>query len=708
MLHRLFLPLTFTAFLVSPVLANAYSSPLSRSPQKSTQCESGESILWPTRQFQYDSMADAPIGGLSGALDRRMQFASGNLDLVAISNSGKNVRPYMVAALAGMGSPASGATATSCYPPLSFATASVPEATAGTGYSVTLVAKGGQPPYSWSFGQSSLPPGFSINSAGDVTGTPSVAGTYAFNVVVTDSLKTNVIGALTLTVTAPPPTQPPATQPPPTQPPPTQPPPTQPPPTQPPPTQPPTGPATGTALNACRDITSSGTYYLANDVSSPGTCFGIDANNITLNLNGHTITYGTGGGLTPTPAIEAHDPSWTLANSPNYTGNSYSGSVHGGFEAYGGTIVQSSNAAPFSDVFAFGEANYASAPYIHNITATFQNLGAQFYNSLYMPTGAKIENNTIYDNVTNIQHPGQGALSARSQFQGQVIFIAGQENNPVTSGDLISGNKIIGGPQGGIRSVDQYSTITNNDIAVNSFYSNDWCVEISADHSTASGNNCHPTSGRGINIDANYVTVENNTINVTELKQNAEYSGCELGGAYGIRVEYMTLGSSQPGAHTNDTISGNTITVAANDCNALGFDLIYLPASASNINVTGNTVVTTNAGKPNVVDAGFQFDDAWGNGINITGNTITSTDEWMYGWWDGYNGITVGHNTWKGSPPVTFLAQDGGCSPSYNEAGAACPVSINITDNLPNNVSCGANSIATVTIAGQVTQCKPR
>ncbi|MHB1856301.1 MAG: hypothetical protein ACYCPM_02595, partial [Acidobacteriaceae bacterium] len=104
-------------------------------------------------------------------------------------------------------------------------------------------------------------------------------------------------------------------------------------------------------------------------MSSAGTCFGIDANNITLNLNGHTITYGTGGGSTPTPAIEGHDSWWT--GTPNYTGTSYSSSSqHSGLEVYGGNIVQSTNSATFSDVFAFGQGTFSSAPYIHDITAT--------------------------------------------------------------------------------------------------------------------------------------------------------------------------------------------------------------------------------------------------------------------------------------------------------------------------------------------------
>ena len=205
---------------------------------------------------------------------------------------------------------------------------------------------------------------------------------------------------------------------------------------------------------------------------------------------------------------------------------------------------------------------------------------------------------------------------------------------------------------------------------------------------------------------------------MTELKQNSEYSttnpdgsvspGCEIQGAYGIRVEHMPLGSAQPGATTDDNISGNTVTVNATVCNAFGFDIIYMPANASGINITNNTITTTNANQSGVLDAGFQFDDSYGNGVSITDNTITSVNQWLYGWWDGFNNITVGHNTWKGNPPLTVLTGDGGCAPGVSDPGSVCPVSITVTDALPNNVSCGQFSVATVTVNGQVTQCKPQ
>jgi len=47
---------------------------------------------------------------------------------------------------------------------------------------------------------------------------------------------------------------------------------------------------TVTSLTACQPITVPGTYRLDADVTGAGSCFAIDANNVTLMLNGHTVT----------------------------------------------------------------------------------------------------------------------------------------------------------------------------------------------------------------------------------------------------------------------------------------------------------------------------------------------------------------------------------------------------------------------------------
>ena len=62
------------------------------------------------------------------------------------------------------------------------------------GYTFT-VARGGAPPFTWSE-TGALPPGMALSSAGQLTGTPVSAGTYAFTVRVADSSTPAVTGTL--------------------------------------------------------------------------------------------------------------------------------------------------------------------------------------------------------------------------------------------------------------------------------------------------------------------------------------------------------------------------------------------------------------------------------------------------------------------------------------------------------------------------------
>ncbi|HVB85752.1 MAG TPA: putative Ig domain-containing protein [Candidatus Dormibacteraeota bacterium] len=63
---------------------------------------------------------------------------------------------------------------------LSVTTASLPNAAIGTAYTATLAAEGGQPSYSWSVTNGSLPAGLSLNaSTGAITGTPANNATSA-------------------------------------------------------------------------------------------------------------------------------------------------------------------------------------------------------------------------------------------------------------------------------------------------------------------------------------------------------------------------------------------------------------------------------------------------------------------------------------------------------------------------------------------------
>ncbi|HLL54699.1 MAG TPA: putative Ig domain-containing protein, partial [Myxococcaceae bacterium] len=90
---------------------------------------------------------------------------------------------------------------------ISVSTSSLADGYAGTAYSATLSATGGQAPYSWSITAGALPGGLTLSTSGSVAGTPTAAGSSSFTVQVTDAngasatraLTINIFGALTIT-----------------------------------------------------------------------------------------------------------------------------------------------------------------------------------------------------------------------------------------------------------------------------------------------------------------------------------------------------------------------------------------------------------------------------------------------------------------------------------------------------------------------------
>ena len=74
--------------------------------------------------------------------------------------------------------------------PLAITTASLPGATVGEALSVTLAATGGNGGYTWSEGAQALPAFLSLSAGGVLSGTPDTAGSFAFDVQVSDAQST--------------------------------------------------------------------------------------------------------------------------------------------------------------------------------------------------------------------------------------------------------------------------------------------------------------------------------------------------------------------------------------------------------------------------------------------------------------------------------------------------------------------------------------
>jgi len=82
-------------------------------------------------------------------------------------------------------------------------TTALPQGTLGAPYRTTLEASGGQAPYTWYLNpRSNLPPGLSLNQyTGEISGTPTEAGTFSLTVYVSDSESVPVQVEETLSLT---------------------------------------------------------------------------------------------------------------------------------------------------------------------------------------------------------------------------------------------------------------------------------------------------------------------------------------------------------------------------------------------------------------------------------------------------------------------------------------------------------------------------
>jgi hypothetical protein len=96
------------------------------------------------------------------------------------------------------------------YPVLQILTTTLPSGIVASPYNATLTATGGNGTYTWAISSGSLPSGLSLSTAGVISGTPMIGGTFLFVVQVSDTETPpqNSTQPFSITVSTPPNTNP--------------------------------------------------------------------------------------------------------------------------------------------------------------------------------------------------------------------------------------------------------------------------------------------------------------------------------------------------------------------------------------------------------------------------------------------------------------------------------------------------------------------
>jgi hypothetical protein len=404
-------------------------------------------------------------------------------------------------------------------------------------------------------------------------------------------------------------------------------------------------------IQACGALRSANTtYLLTRDVQSPGTCFAIAADNVTLDLNGHTATYGVSRQNHPVFGVLSAD-CWYAPISGNPCGGG-----HRGIEIMNGRIVQGAGAPPMSHAIRMGQGNDFTGIKVHGIDITISAEDSIGIYTEYLPGGSDIYDNTIHNNVT--------VISNRMQFRGASIKLDNETNAKIP--DQIHNNVILGGAQLGIRDDNPASTrIYNNDISQDATYTNGFCIDAAGQNMLVYHNHCHPIRGRGIHANHSGVQIFDNVINVVDSGHNLEYKGCEIHGTYGIQVENDNFNP------TDVRVYGNHVTARAASCGGDAMRLTDL--KGANIEIYDNTFIALQDKIDGVYSDrsafGLSVGDVIGTHLRFYNNVVQADTAIFYMDWDSGGSITLADNTFQAGRmgSSTLLADFGnGVTPSHD------------------------------------------
>jgi hypothetical protein len=189
--------------------------------------------------------------------------------------------------------------------------------------------------------------------------------------------------------------------------------------------------------------------------------------------------------------------------------------------------------------------------------------------------------------------------------------------------------------------------VRDNSIAQNGRFTNDFAINLWGSNQEAYNNTVNVTSGRGIIIDGivattTGVSAHDNDIIVTELPQNQEYGGCQLGGAYGIQFDDAGGGA----------VHHNKVLAKADQCAAKGLRITRVGSGSSSHE---NLFAARRIGDSAAIAAGFST--GGGKDFSSWSDTFVADTYNIELDWDGGRNLIFQNDTFvKGENPAPNYA----------------------------------------------------
>lgn len=310
---------------------------------------------------------------------------------------------------------------------------------------------------------------------------------------------------------------------------------------------------TTVATSSCPTTLAAGNYIVTADISCAGTAF-IISGTADINLGGHTVTYGTG-----TQA--------TQVNAFQNTSFNVGPTIHNGTIAKGAGVNTFSTAGgrPLSSLIGSTGSNAWGVGSFFNLT---MNLNFQYANMIdYYNSGSNL---VVHDVNFNDTAVGTCAsVGCRSSLQSALVTQDGARGATANTSKIYNTSQ-NGGPQGGYKldapgAEMSYNFLNPGNVTgtnTQDFGLFAWSSTANVHHNMIVTPLTASSGARGIQLSdaegfgSSGKNVHDNIVGVIQLANNAEYSGCQLGGGYGIQYDDNPQGTNT--AQNNNVLATTT------------------------------------------------------------------------------------------------------------------------------------------------------